>query len=153
VDPRTLTCSQVRRPQFSSATVRAANSAPNHESNHAFNKIAALWDDEVENSDSSDNEDNVVNTIPDSLEPGNVGDDEEREETKEENKNIQRLPAIQGLSGRKGKLLRESAIQMEKLPSTMVFHKRKDTMDTSGGQLYDSIDSCKKNPPTHIQNH
>jgi len=43
---------------------------------------------------------------------------------------VQRLPAIQGLSGRKGKLMTESAIRMEKLPSTMVIHKRMDTMDT-----------------------
>jgi hypothetical protein len=28
----------------------------------------------------------------------------------------------------------------------------KRTTTTSGGQLYDSTDSCKKNPPTHIQN-
>jgi len=43
---------------------------------------------------------------------------------------VQRLPAVQGLSGRKGKLMTESAIRMEKLPSTMVIHKRMDTMDT-----------------------
>jgi hypothetical protein len=45
---------------------------------------------------------------------------------------VQRLPAIQRLSGRKGKLLTESAIRMEKLPSTMVIiHKRMDMMDMS----------------------
>jgi hypothetical protein len=53
----------------------------NPESDHAFDKITALWNDEV---DSSDDECNVDNTTPDNLEPGNVGDKEEKEETKED---------------------------------------------------------------------
>jgi hypothetical protein len=56
----------------------------NPKSDHTFDKIAALWNDEVENSDSSNNEGNVDNTTPDNLEPGNVGDEEEKEETKED---------------------------------------------------------------------
>ena len=39
----------------------------NPKSNHAFNKIAALWNDEVENSNSSNDKDKVDNTIPDNL--------------------------------------------------------------------------------------
>ena len=56
----------------------------NPESDHAFDKIAALWNDELENSGSSDDEDEENNTTPDNLESGNVGDDEVKEETKED---------------------------------------------------------------------
>jgi hypothetical protein len=43
---------------------------------------------------------------------------------------IQRIPTVQGISRRRGKILTESAARMEKLPSSIVIHKRLDTMDT-----------------------
>ena len=43
---------------------------------------------------------------------------------------VQRLPAVQGLSGKRGKITTEAAIRMERIPSTVVIHKRIDTMDT-----------------------
>ena len=42
---------------------------------------------------------------------------------------LQRLPFLRGL-GRKGKLRKESAARMTKLPSTLVFHKKPDGADT-----------------------
>jgi hypothetical protein len=43
---------------------------------------------------------------------------------------LQKIPAIQGLSRKKGKKHRELAMRLEKLPSSLVIHKRVDTLDT-----------------------
>jgi len=42
---------------------------------------------------------------------------------------LQRLPFLQGL-GHPGRLIKESAARMEKLPSTLILHKRVDGIDT-----------------------
>ena len=52
---------------------------------------------------------------------------------------VQRLPAVQGLSGRKGKVITEAAIRMERIPSTVVIHKRIDTMDTRMATMKDPL--------------
>ena len=43
---------------------------------------------------------------------------------------IQKLPAIQSLNRSPGKRMKELAMRMEKLPSSLVIHKRVDTLDT-----------------------
>ena len=43
---------------------------------------------------------------------------------------IQKLPAIQSLRGSPGKRMKELAMRLEKLPSSLVIHKRVDTLDT-----------------------
>jgi hypothetical protein len=48
---------------------------------------------------------------------------------------VQRIPAIQSLTKRTGKRRKELAMRMEKLPSSLVIHKRVDTMDTRLTQL------------------
>ncbi len=52
---------------------------------------------------------------------------------------IQKLPAVQSLTKRPGKKMKELAMRMEKLPSSLVAHKRVATMDTKlaemGGEL------------------
>ena len=52
---------------------------------------------------------------------------------------IQKLPAVQSLTRRSGKKMKEVAMRMEKLPSSLVAHKRVATMDAKlaemGGEL------------------
>jgi hypothetical protein len=43
---------------------------------------------------------------------------------------VQRIPAVQEVTRRKGKKMKEMAFRMERLPSTVVIHKRVDTLDT-----------------------
>ncbi len=43
---------------------------------------------------------------------------------------IQKLPAVQSLTRRPGKRMKELAMRMEKLPSSLVIHKRVDSLDT-----------------------
>jgi hypothetical protein len=43
---------------------------------------------------------------------------------------IQKIPAIQSLTKRPGKRMKELAMRMEKLPSSLVTHKRVDALDT-----------------------
>jgi hypothetical protein len=48
---------------------------------------------------------------------------------------IQKLPAIQAITTRLGKRHKELAMRMEKLPSTIVIHKRVDTLDSRLAQM------------------
>jgi hypothetical protein len=43
---------------------------------------------------------------------------------------MQKIPAIQSLTRRPGKRMKELAVRMEKLPSSLITHKRVDTLDT-----------------------
>jgi hypothetical protein len=43
---------------------------------------------------------------------------------------VQKIPVLQGINRRKGKRQKEAAMRMEKIPSSLVIHKRIDTMDT-----------------------
>jgi hypothetical protein len=43
---------------------------------------------------------------------------------------LQKLPVLQGLNRRKGKKVKEAAMRMERIPSTVVIHKRLDSLDT-----------------------
>jgi hypothetical protein len=57
------------------------------------------------------------------------------EEAGENSYYVQKIPAIQSLTKRLGKRRKELAMRMEKLPSSIVIHKRVDTMDTRLSQL------------------
>jgi hypothetical protein len=57
------------------------------------------------------------------------------EEAGENSYYVQRIPAIQSLTKRLGKRRKELAMRMEKLPSSIVIHKRVDTMDTRLSQI------------------
>jgi hypothetical protein len=46
-----------------------------------------------------------------------------------------KIPAIQAIKHTKGMCHRELAMQMEKLPASLVIHKRVDTMDTRLAQM------------------
>jgi hypothetical protein len=48
---------------------------------------------------------------------------------------IQKLPAIQAVTTKLGKRQKELAMRMEKLPSTIVIHKRVDTLDSRLAQM------------------
>jgi hypothetical protein len=48
---------------------------------------------------------------------------------------LQKIPAIQGLQRTTGKKHRELAMRLEKLPSSLVIHKRVDTLDTRLAQM------------------
>jgi outer membrane biosynthesis protein TonB len=48
---------------------------------------------------------------------------------------LQKIPAIQGLNRRKGRKHRELAMRLEKLPSSLVIHKRVDTLDTRMAEM------------------
>jgi hypothetical protein len=43
---------------------------------------------------------------------------------------IQKLPVLQGANRRRGKKVKEAAMRMERIPSTVVIHKRLDSLDT-----------------------
>jgi hypothetical protein len=43
---------------------------------------------------------------------------------------VQKIPVLQGMNRRKGKRQKEAAMRMEKIPSSVVIHKRIDTTDT-----------------------
>jgi hypothetical protein len=48
---------------------------------------------------------------------------------------VQKIPAIQAIQKKKGKRHKELAMRMEKLPSSVVIHKRVDTLDTRLAQM------------------
>jgi hypothetical protein len=48
---------------------------------------------------------------------------------------VQKIPAIQAIRKKKGKRHKELAMRMEKLPSSVVIHKRVDTLDTRLAQM------------------
>jgi hypothetical protein len=57
------------------------------------------------------------------------------EEAGENSYFIQKLPAVQSLTKRPGKRMKELAMRMEKLPSSLVVHKRVATLDTKLAEM------------------
>jgi hypothetical protein len=52
---------------------------------------------------------------------------------------VQKLPVLQGINRRKGKRRREAAFRLERIPSSVVIHKRLDSADTRFAQLENEL--------------
>jgi len=52
---------------------------------------------------------------------------------------VQRIPAVPEISRPKGKRMKEMAFRMERLPSTIVIHKRVDTLDTRFAKMEQNL--------------